>query len=356
MEEQFLELTTFLNDPKAEVRQLAVKHVLSFTTKDSGYLPLFKKHGPQVIGDLKKLCREPTLVAHDALSALINLTSDQEIIEYLNDMGFIKLLVLIIIIPKSILADLACMLLANISKSESVCAKLMEATSTPVDSLTKSHRVIDQLAEIFVKGYERKYNTNAEFHFLASVFANITTIPPGRNFFIDKSEADNEAPLSKITCFTEDKHVIRRGGVISTIKNCCFATARHMELLDEEQINVLPSILLPLCGPEEFDLDDMDGMPEEVQLLPESKKREADPHLRRILLEALVLLTTTREGRDILRAKKVYPIVREAHLAEQDSEIQEVADRIVQMIMRDEPKIAEQEPMEDDDDDKIIEM
>ncbi|KAK9766856.1 Protein hgh1 [Basidiobolus ranarum] len=353
MEDQFVELTSFLNDPKAEVRQLAVKHVLSFTTKDSGYLPLFKKYATQVIGDLKKLCREPTLIAHDALSALINLSGDAEIIEHLDDMGFIKLLVLIIIIPKSILADVACMLLANISKSESVCVKLMEATSTPVDSLTKSHRVIDQLAEVFVKGYERQYNSNAEYHFLASVFANITTIPQGRSFFVEKAE-DNEAPLTKITCFTEDSHVIRRGGVISTIKNCCFATQSHSDLLDEDQINILPSILLPLCGPEEFDLDDMDGMPEEVQLLPETKKREADPHLRSTLLEALVLLTTTREGREILRAKKVYPIVREVHLAEDDEEIQGVADRIVQMLMRDE--LPEEPKIVEDEDDQIVEM
>ena len=38
-------------------------------------------------------------------------------------------------------------------------------------------------------------------------------------------------------------------------RNCCFETDLHFDMLLEEKINVLPYILLPLCGPEEFDTD-----------------------------------------------------------------------------------------------------
>src|SRR2546430_16001441 len=38
-------------------------------------------------------------------------------------------------------------------------------------------------------------------------------------------------------------------------RNCCFSTDHHLYMLSEEKINVLPYILLPLCGPEEFDTD-----------------------------------------------------------------------------------------------------
>ncbi|CAH1767828.1 3926_t:CDS:2, partial [Entrophospora sp. SA101] len=44
-------------------------------------------------------------------------------------------------------------------------------------------------------------------------------------------------------------------------------------------------------------------------------KREPDTNLRKILLESLLLLTSTQEVREILREKKVYIIIRQLHLA-----------------------------------------
>jgi Domain of unknown function (DUF383) len=38
-------------------------------------------------------------------------------------------------------------------------------------------------------------------------------------------------------------------------RNCCFETRKHNELLDAEGTNMLPFILLPLCGNEEYDMD-----------------------------------------------------------------------------------------------------
>ena len=53
-------------------------------------------------------------------------------------------------------------------------------------------------------------------------------------------------------------------------------------------------------------------------------------------LETLLLLTTTREGREVLRKVKVYPIVRECHLHIEDEEVRDACDRLVQILMRDE--------------------
>lgn len=53
-------------------------------------------------------------------------------------------------------------------------------------------------------------------------------------------------------------------------------------------MNILPSLLLPLAGPEEFPEDDMEKFPIELQYLPDTKKRDPDPDIRRLLLETLV--------------------------------------------------------------------
>ncbi|CAJ0751521.1 5079_t:CDS:10 [Entrophospora sp. SA101] len=94
-------------------------------------------------------------------------------------------------------------------------------------------------------------------------------------------------PISKLIIFTEHPNLVRRG------------VHHHPKMLSKSNINILPYILLPLCGPEEFDLE----------------KREPDTNLRKILLESLLLLTSTQEVREILREKKVYIIIRQLHLA-----------------------------------------
>jgi hypothetical protein len=61
----------------------------------------------------------------------------------------------------------------------------------------------------------------------------------------------------------------------------------HDWLLSPE-VDILPHLLLPLAGPEEFTDDEMEKLPLEIQYLPEDKMREPDPDIRKMLLEALV--------------------------------------------------------------------
>lgn len=53
-------------------------------------------------------------------------------------------------------------------------------------------------------------------------------------------------------------------------------------------VDVLPCLLLPLAGPEEFDEEDTEKLPFELQYLGENKKRESDADIRKMLLEALL--------------------------------------------------------------------
>ena len=174
-------------------------------------------------------------------------------------------------------------------------------------------------------------------------------------------------PLSKILVFTEHDSHIRRLGVASTIKNVAFDIDSHPKLLapryssansqplltissspndddtHPDPLDLLPYILLPLCGPSaaSFSTEDMEDMLEDLQLLPANKKREPDNEILKTHLETLLLLTTTREGRDTLRRVKVYPVIRELHVDVEDDGIREGADRLVQVLMRDEVEEAE---------------
>lgn len=54
-------------------------------------------------------------------------------------------------------------------------------------------------------------------------------------------------------------------------------------------MDLLPTLLLPLAGPEEVGGDEvMEKLPEELQYLPDDKQREVEPDIRKMLLEALM--------------------------------------------------------------------
>lgn len=228
------------------------------------------------------------------------------------------------------------MLFANLAKSEKMKRILTLQRDIP-KQLSTSKNAMDQLMDCFVKGAEGTYNKKADFDYLSYLFADVAKFEEGRKHFMTPRKHDNDiVPLTKLTVFTEHKSTIRRRGVASTVKNVCFDVDSHKQLLSSTGVNVLPYTLLPIMGPEDYSDEDMEGMLEDLQLLPPDKKREADMEILKMHLETLLLLTSTKEGRDSMRAAKVYPIIRETHAHVDHEEVREACDRVVQMIMRDE--------------------
>ena len=190
--------------------------------------------------------------------------------------------------------------------------------------------------DCFVKGAEGTLNKSANFDYLSYFFADISKSEEGRAYFTSRQDYDGVVPVTKLTVFTEHKSSIRRRGVASTIKNVAFDIPFHPTLFSEDEANLLPYILLPIMGPEEFSEEESMAMLPDLQLLPPDKQRDSDNGIVTTHLETLLLLTTTREGRDIMREIKVYPIIRECHLHVEDEGVREACDRLVQVLMRDE--------------------
>lgn len=240
------------------------------------------------------------------------------------------------------IADPLTMLLSNLTKDVSCSSALLGLSSDAVALL----------ADIFARGEGRHANPNASFDSLASVLANLSVTAPGRTALLrpDASDRPLESPIVKMAAFTEHPSLIRRGGVISSLKwvsaacllcslngrNCCFAHEAIDYLLDPDRANVLPRLLLPLCGSEQFDADvrrcrgssrrsdrsqDLLSLPDELAALPPSKQRESDPALRLMLVEALQLLCASPSGRRRLRDANAYRVVQMAHAAEKDERV-----------------------------------
>jgi hypothetical protein len=199
--------------------------------------------------------------------------------------------------------------------------------------------MLDNLLEIFVKGDTNVFNKEANFNFLAGVFANISASAQGCMHFLNKSTVDGTSRLSKLVVFTEHSNLFRRGGVISTLKNVCYGVSlekKGLEVLLDPELNLFVYVLLPLMGPEEYEMDEIEGMPDELQFLSNDKKREVDPQLRLMLLEILVALGSERSVREFMRRIKVYEIIKKLHLQESNTKVSEMVEILVNLLMRDE--------------------
>lgn len=112
----------------------------------------------------------------------------------------------------------------------------------------------------------------------------------------------------------------------------------HHEWLLSDAVDLLPSLLLPLAGPEEIPEEEMERLPLQLQYLPEDKQREPLPDLRTMLLEALLLLTATKGGRLQLRQRGAYAVLRELHRREGDPEVLTACERVIHVLIGDEPE------------------
>jgi len=334
---------------------------------------------------------------------------------HLIEPSFFTFLVSYTVHPQATLGDLAAMLLSNLTTSPGSCTALLAchipilqtpssagpfyptqsragscAPPVPYPTGTEVNmRALPLLVDAFVQSANidlciplDKRPRKSELHFLASVFANLSTSHPGRLFFLTPQSSDQlkpevagqvEYPLAKLVVFTEHKDTIRRGGVSSLIKNCSFYKQGHQAILTPESqsvlvppssipapgIDALQHILLPLAGPEEFDLDAQEQLPDALQFLPQTKQREPDAVLRLTHIETLLLLCTTLWGRDYLRTHGVYEVIRALHEQDANEAVSEHVERLVNLLKRAEgPETAQDlrvEEMEEDDPDLRIE-
>ncbi|RLV96167.1 Protein HGH1 [Spathaspora sp. JA1] len=355
------ELVSFLHSPQPAVVQIALENLVGYS--QSTHQQVFAYDNYTAITDLKKLTKSnSSTMVNQSVTILANLCDDLTMRNLIvEDNEYLKWLCNQILNLNNINCDLMCILLTNLAKNDHITS-ILEFEAEIAHEEHKKHfsstKVIDCLMDCFVKGYDRNLNKYANFDYLAYFFADLSRFTQGRSYFVTAQTYDNVVPLSKLLVFTEKYDAkIRREGVCSTIKNSLFDTNSHMRLLEDEQINLLPFILLPLAGSGEgIDEEDMFELPEELQLLPEDKQREPLNGILAIHLESILLLCTTRQGREYLRTKSVYAIIKELHKENNNEQVVDLCDRVVQMLKRDEQAVEEEEEESDEDDDKIVEI
>lgn len=332
-EDEAKDLLSFLTlEMRADVKGQATGYILGLTGNRDGCRYLQSK--PDFLKALVTLTSDPSIaIVKDCFHALINLSADETLHQPLvKETEILSKLIPKLQDPEFVFSDRICTILSNLSRHEQTCRDVFKA-------LQELNVGLDRLVEIFcTEGFNKK----ASLHYLAPLLSNLTQLPEARHFILDK----DRCVIQRLLPFTQyEESITRRGGVVGTLRNCCFDYVHHEWLLSDA-VDILPFLLLPLAGPEELSEEENEGLPVDLQYLPEDKRREADPDIRKMLLETLMLLTATKVGRQILKSKNVYPIMREFHKWEKDPHVISACEKLVQALIGDEPEVGMENLME----------
>lgn len=238
------------------------------------------------------------------------------------------------------IADPCSMILSNLTRHMHLIEKIVEIIEKlgcTTDGIHKNTNVFDKIVNVFTK---KNFNKKgAKLNYLGPVLSNLTQSRTVRKYILDREKCI----IQQLIAFTEYKEsTVRRGGVVGAIRNCCFESEYHSWLLSDE-VDILPKLLLPLADGTEYDDEDNDKLPLELQYLPEDKRREEDPDIRCMLLEALIQLCSRKENRVYVREKNTYVILRELHKWEEDRKALLACENLVDILIRTEEEIGEED-------------
>ncbi|KAI9922533.1 hypothetical protein PsorP6_002392 [Peronosclerospora sorghi] len=337
------ELVSFLSHPRPELRKSASSLLVQMTASDQGIFQLLQLKKFDVIQALCRIVSDMRPIAEDAIKALINMTAaNPAACKRSLTLDLLNRVMAQVDNDEWRLTDYAMMLLANVTTTPDGARALLGYDGNFTDvSLALREKTIRRLANSFLEGEPERGGVDSctgepkwddSYQYVANIVANISQLEEGRSFLLKIRQRTSLA--GTLLPQLKSPNVVRRRGVTAALKNLCFDSDNHFYLYD--QLDLPTHMMVLLAGPEELDEDDKIGMNPIVYSQGAKKKREHDRWVRLAAVDCLLLLCTTQNGRRVLRRKKVYPIVRNAHLVEPDEEVGEQIYKLVDFLIRDE--------------------
>lgn len=337
------DLIAFLDSPDSNISKVALENLLQFTPAAAGQAFVFEEDDFKGVRALKKLSVKSTdpLIVQNSLIALINLSDSEKIrAELASDkVALQQYAKYITATPKLPFVKYACMLLTNLGRESEALSGLQSGSIAALMLTTaKPQNIGDEDYDFLAIAFSEFARQGPK-----DIARSVPFLYPELLLHKDKSLYPNQPSLN------------RRKGVAATIKNTLFDADLHEPLgLDTPLIE---TILSCLKGDEEMDPEDFAKLPPLVRRehTEFGALREPDEFVQYTLMEGLVLLSSSQVGRDVLREKNAYYVVRELHLATKNAELAAICENFVNMVMRGDPKANEKE-QDEEDEDKITEV
>jgi hypothetical protein len=337
------DLVSFLSHARAELRKSSASMLAQLTASDQSTYQLLRLQKNDVIQGLCRVVSDLRPIAEDAIKALINLTAaNADACERTLKFDLLNRVMTQLEDDEWRLKNLSMMLVANITTTEAGARALIGADAQTSHTIVAyREKKIRTLTTAFLENEPepdgvdpdtKEPRWDDEFQYVAIILANICQLEEGRAFVLKMR--GGKALIHMLLPQLRSPNVVRRRGISALVKNLCFDTDSHFFLYD--QLDIPSKVLYLLAGPEPLDADEKLGMHPDIYKLGDKKKREHDRTVRLACVDSLLLLCTSRNGRNNLRMKKVYPIIRNAHLEETDDEIGDQIYKLVDFLIRDE--------------------
>lgn len=317
-------------DPK--LKSDILQHLLVLTADKHKENKVIVDNMDELLRGLFKVLETDKVNANAACLCLVNISSKEnglkKIMSFLNsnissnDLGIISKIVRYIDQKTPEIASSVLKLLCNLTREKNHAIQVYEAFGDQTTTL-------ESFMKLFIT---RDVQHETNYDYISYLLSNLCQLHEVRMWLMN---GDN---LQKLFPFLNLNNSLRRAGVIMTLKNCCFELEKHEWLLSED-LDLLPRLLLPLAGPEQFDEEDNEKLPLDLQYLPDDKEREPDSDLRLALLQALTQLSAKRNCREIIRDQGTYLILREFHKWEPNMELKLVCENLVDILIKTEDEI-----------------
>eukprot|EP01125_Pyxidicula_operculata_P002069 TRINITY_DN12022_c0_g1_i1.p1 TRINITY_DN12022_c0_g1~~TRINITY_DN12022_c0_g1_i1.p1 ORF type:complete len:382 (-),score=89.62 TRINITY_DN12022_c0_g1_i1:23-1168(-) len=298
---QLKELVSFLSDRKPQVCLISAERVATITSSNEGRQSL------KNLVVVRPLCRKigdsDPILSRAVLSALINLSVDPHYVKQMLDNHIVSRLMDSILDKSNKVIELYAILLSNVTISVRGSQMLLQTG----DALVGYY--VTKLFELFESSADSPKDT---FAWIAGILSNVTQIKEGRNLFIEKDF------VKTLLSYLDHPNPVRKRGALGALRNIFFESEHHSKLLTDSMIT---SLLWPIRGPEQLKSDETENLPSKLKAVPSSKEREKDTEIKSMIIDCLLLLTSTKDGRDFLKKKDIYPIIREYDSVEENQEI-----------------------------------
>lgn len=219
--ESLNELIDFLEvGTRLDIKTLALHHVLSLTGSFESRKLLLSN--PKCLKYLIQLAfgkDEQKSVNKDAFFSLINLSADEidagQMMHQNSDL--VQMLIDYILDEKSPFSDTGCAILSNLSRGKKNSQIIFDKYFTDSNNNSNNSASVS-LAKLLQVFCTEKFNEKNNLDYLAPFICNLTQLESVRNSILNDLLIIQR--LLPYTTYT--RSIIRRGGIIGAIKNCCF--------------------------------------------------------------------------------------------------------------------------------------
>ncbi|GFT11192.1 protein HGH1 homolog [Nephila pilipes] len=297
---------------KLDVRIQGFQYLLGISASHEGILQIisFKKYVPFLVKYiLETNCAEETF--NLAYRCVINISTVREgVLTLLNSKDLVIFFLLRICDIHGEHIKEICYILSNMSRFDDILLQ---------NDCFSDAGLLDKVLKAFMTNQSE---IQEKYQFLALYFANLSGYSDRRKLMFE-----NERFLDFIFhSYNSSETNVRRIGAALTLRNLCSEQSSHIMLLEK---GLLPVLLLPLMGSEEYEEEDMEKLPVECQYLEDNKEREKLPVIRRALVQALSLLCYSKRSWEYLKEHSVYCVVRELHKWEADFDTKDAIETLV---------------------------